>query len=30
MEALTIKGDMLKIKVEKKLNFGVDGVNVFQ
>jgi len=30
MEALTIKRDMLKINVAKKLNFGVDGVNVFQ
>jgi len=30
MEALTIKGDILKINVAKKLNFGVDGVNVFQ
>jgi hypothetical protein len=30
MEASTIKGDMLRNNVAKKLNFGVDGVNVFQ
>ncbi len=30
MEGSKIKGDMLKNNVAKKLNFGVDVVNVFQ